>query len=169
MDDAFFASYVPDFGENWDVIKTGNHPLDGDLREFSRMLGFFRTACLRSDENFGQACELIDVEAFLDYMILNIWAQNQDWPQNNWYAARPRVPGATRQFLVWDAEFGLGRIPGGFSSNTLEHVFNNVGQPAGLLFARLMQNRSFQTRFIERLDEHLEADVDASRVGVLRA
>ena len=55
----------------------------------------------------------LDMTAFVDYLILNIYTCTGDWPHNNWIAARAfhnrQVP-----VLVWDAEgafgsFGLSR------------------------------------------------------------
>ena len=54
---------------------------------------------------YKQAAQQLDIENFTSYVLLNIWAQNVDWPHNNRIVARPRagVDGRWR-FIVWDAE-----------------------------------------------------------------
>eukprot|EP01125_Pyxidicula_operculata_P018506 TRINITY_DN6570_c0_g1_i3.p1 TRINITY_DN6570_c0_g1~~TRINITY_DN6570_c0_g1_i3.p1 ORF type:complete len:1605 (-),score=364.92 TRINITY_DN6570_c0_g1_i3:641-5077(-) len=49
---------------------------------------------------------LIDVEAFVDYLIVNTWCGTWDWPHNNFYTIRARVPGKHGRFrmYMWDAE-----------------------------------------------------------------
>ena len=48
---------------------------------------------------------LLDVENFIDYMILNFYGGNDDWDHHNWYAVRNRVnPGKGFQFFCWDSE-----------------------------------------------------------------
>jgi hypothetical protein len=48
---------------------------------------------------------LLDVENFIDYMILNFYGGNDDWDHHNWLAARNRVnPGKGFQFFCWDSE-----------------------------------------------------------------
>ena len=51
---------------------------------------------------------LLDVDNFIDYIMLNVYANTGDWPHNNWRAARERVPGAKWCFIVWDAEWAFG-------------------------------------------------------------
>ena len=154
MDKSFLASYFPEDGENWDVIKTGNDVLDGTSAEWNRLRSFVRLD-LRREDLYRQAQESIDIENFTSYMILNIWAQNHDWPHNNWYAARPRRPDGQWIFLSWDAEFGIGRNPGGFGSDTFQHVFNRSDAPLTTILSGLLRNSDYQRFFLEEVDRHL--------------
>ncbi|MEM7233608.1 MAG: CotH kinase family protein [Planctomycetota bacterium] len=106
MDHDFLSSYFE--GEDWDVVKTGNDPLDGDLTEWNRLHDFAENNDMADDANFEELSRMIDVENFTSYMLVNLWAQNHDWPHNNWYAARERVPEGKWIFLCWDSEFGMG-------------------------------------------------------------
>ena len=151
MDGKFLASYFPEDGENWDVIKTSNDVLDGDSREWNRMLTFFRNNNLSNDELYDQAVDLGDYTA---YMLLNIWAQNHDWPHNNWYAARPRREDGKWIFLSWDAEFGLGRSPTGYSSDTLNHVLGRSTSSLGLIVTNLLANPRYGQYLLEKTDEY---------------
>jgi len=125
MDEEFCESYLG--GTDWDVIKTGNDVLVGTGDEWARLRNFMVSNDLSDDDTYREAIELLDVENYTSYMLVNIWAQNHDWPHNNWYAARPRVPGGKWIFLSWDAEFGIGLIPSGWSDNTFEFVFSRSG------------------------------------------
>ncbi len=163
MDRVFFGSYLPEEGENWDVVKTADDVLDGDSREWRTMLNFIDGNDLAQPTNYERARELIDVENFTDYMILNIWAQNHDWPQNNWYAARPRRPDGRWIFLSWDAEFGIGRIPPGYTADTLTHVLQRNSSIARI-FASLLRNRDYQRHVFERFEMHLEGALSPENV-----
>ena len=56
---------------------------------------------------------LLDVPAYIDYMIHNIWACNNDWANRpepndkNWYVGFNRVYPDGYKFHDWDAEFTL--------------------------------------------------------------
>ena len=42
---------------------------------------------------------------YMDYMIVNIWAGNWDWPANNFWMGYDRAnPNLGWQFYMWDAE-----------------------------------------------------------------
>ena len=115
----------------------------------------FRSEQLSDNALYERAFELIDVKNFTSYMILNIWAQNHDWPHNNWYAARPRRSDGRWIFLVWDAEFGVGRIPQGWSADTFSYVFSRDSAASDILRA-LLQNPDYQRRFLTTLEAFLE-------------
>ena len=48
---------------------------------------------------------LLDVDNYIDYMLINYYVGNLDWNKNNWTAARNRVTNdAGFRFFCWDAE-----------------------------------------------------------------
>lgn len=47
---------------------------------------------------------MLDVPQFIDYLLVQLYSGNDDWPNNNWTAARERIPGSKFKFFVWDAE-----------------------------------------------------------------
>src|SRR5207244_382473 len=87
------------------------------------------------------------------YMLLNIWAQNEDWINNNWYAARPRRPDGKWIFMSWDAEFGIGLIPAGYNSNTFEFIFTRDGYLRDI-FQALLKSPIYRAYFAGEADRH---------------
>lgn len=89
----------------------------------------------------------MDVDNLIDYMIVNHWVGNDDWPQHNWYVIRQRTDGAGFKFMIWDAE------------HTLKSVTENVttanatGSPAQIYNA-LRNNAEFRLRFADHLQKH---------------
>ena len=53
---------------------------------------------------------LLDVVSYVDYIIVNAWGGNWDWPRNNFWAARDRDPLTTTgfHFFNWDGENTMG-------------------------------------------------------------
>ena len=48
---------------------------------------------------------LLDLDNYIDYLILNFYGGNVDWPGRNYYAGRRRGPDSTGfQFYAWDTE-----------------------------------------------------------------
>lgn len=166
IDKDFFSAYFPEDGDNWDVLRHGNEVAEGDDVEFRRMLDFVRNNDLRDRVAYEEVRKLIDIENFTSYMLINIWAQNHDWPHNNWYAARPRRPDGKWIFLCWDAEFGLGLGPSGFSTDTFEFVFGqdrNAG-PSVTILENLLESKTYQAFFLQQLDVHLSGSLSRKNV-----
>ena len=102
---------------------------------------------------------LLDVENYIDYMILNLWGGNGDWPWNNWCAARNRVNSTGFKFFCWDSEMTLGV---NFNDNPdyelyvtdMTGVNSSVAQPYGALRA----NAEFRLLFADHVHRHLFND-----------
>lgn len=152
MDEEFLGSYTET--EDWDVIKTGNDVLVGTADEWNTVRDWMVTHDLSLPVNYRSACQRIDVENFTGYMILNLWAQNHDWPHNNWYAARERSADGRWIFLSWDAEFGIGLIPSGHSADSLEFALGRNGYIREI-FESLLGNAEYRRYFAHEVDRHV--------------
>lgn len=99
-DAAFSASYYGGQKEEWDALHNGGstEAIEGDLKTWNQMLSLCR-AGLTSDEAFlclqGNNPDgtrnpayphLLDIPNYVDYLIVNLWGGNWDWPWKNWYA-----------------------------------------------------------------------------------
>jgi hypothetical protein len=99
----FMAAYFDGEDVDYDVV---NHDglAEGNLSAWNRMIELAKAG------NYDQLLseKLLCVENFIDYMLLNFYIGNQDWPHNNWYAVRDRLnPGDGFRFFSWDAETSL--------------------------------------------------------------
>ena len=172
MDEEFMEAYFPDEGDDWDVIKTGNDVLVGDNREWNRLGDFMDDNNLSSNAVYDQFAEMVDIENYTSYMIVNMWAQNHDWPHNNWYASRPRIEGGKWRFFCWDAEFGISLSPGGYTSDTFSFVFGRNGQLADIIDA-LVDNVGYRRYFVTQVENALGGPLSSAnsrgRLNDLRA
>ncbi|MDE0739542.1 MAG: CotH kinase family protein [Planctomycetota bacterium] len=154
MDEEFMKDYFPEEGSDWDVMKTGDDVLVGSNQEWNRIATFMGQNNLSSNDAYNAFGEFVDIENFTSYMIVNIWAQNHDWPHNNWYASRSRSEGGKWRFFCWDAEFGISLSPGGYSSNTVTHALNGGGRLAEI-FRALSNNLGYRRYFTDEVERYL--------------
>ncbi len=168
----FFASYFPGTDDDdWDVVAAFADAIDGDKVAWEETVRFFKESDLNDEALFEEAIRRVDVENLTTYVITNMWAQNHDWPSNNWFAAAPRGHDIPWQFVVWDAESGLGWGPTGHSADSFEHFFlsGNRGGNLSDVFVSLFARRDFQRYFLETFDELLGTVLSADHViGLVR-
>jgi len=102
------ASYFGGTENDWDILKntTAFEVLSGDLTAWNAMRSFANSG-LANASQYQQIQQYLDVDSLIDYMILNIYGGNTDWPHHNWYAGRRRNPAGTFKFFNWDAEHVL--------------------------------------------------------------
>ena len=156
VDDQFGKNHLGGKKSDYDVVKVeedgGNHleASEGDLEAWNLMV---ETANNASDPScYQQLDSLLDIDAMIDYMLINQYGGNTDWDHHNWYAIRRKgtdSPGF--QFLCWDTEI--------IFENPEENILNlkNKGYPSGL-FHKLMKNGDFAWRYLQRARELLADD-----------
>ena len=140
--------------KEWDVM-TMNGIRDGDTVSWNAMLDSARNNDLTDDVHYQEVGRHLDIPAFIDYLILQLWSGNWDWPQNNWAAASERSEEGRWRFFIWDAE-------GGMFSNRLNTVYlnglNSQNNANGYLYRALKVNVNFRQLFADRVYKHFFHD-----------
>ncbi len=157
-DAAFCASYYGGNKEDWDAINQDSVP-DGTYDAWNRMLAMLNQDFSRADvyqriqgnnpdgsRNPAYEC-LLDVDNMIDYLILNFYIGNTDWPGRNWWSGRDRKNGDGFKFHPWDSETALG-----FSG--LDANVTGVGDAVARPYAALRANAEFRLRFADHVYRH---------------
>jgi hypothetical protein len=94
----------------------------------------------------------VDVENFADYMLLHFYADAEDWPHHNGYAAANIGSGDGRfRFFVWDQEIVLD-----YHGRAASRINRSAG--AGALFQKLRASDAFRQLFSDRVHRHCFQD-----------
>lgn len=165
VDDTFGKHHLGGKKTDIDVIKIeedgGNHleASEGDMEAWELMVqtvkavgasptdeSYLRLQGLDADGNASEELEpLLDIDGFIDYMLINQYGGNTDWDHHNWYALRRR--GAESQgfrFLCWDSEIIFESV----NENVLSKN-NGSSYPTGI-FHNLLRNTDFARRYQQR-------------------
>ncbi len=164
VDDDFCSSYFGGKKEDYDIIKVDDNghnivATDGNTDAWFQLLNLVkdttdRTAFHRiqgnnpdGTPNSSYPC-LIDIDNFIDYMLINFYGGNTDWDHHNWIAFRNRVnPGKGFRFLCWDSEHVLKDV----NANILRE--NNPECPS-YIFQQLKTNPLFRIKVGDRVQKH---------------
>jgi CotH kinase protein/Concanavalin A-like lectin/glucanases superfamily/Lamin Tail Domain/Chitobiase/beta-hexosaminidase C-terminal domain/Bacterial TSP3 repeat len=105
--------------------------------------------------NYAAVAALIDIDAFIDYMLLGFVAGNQDWADKNLYASRKRAPGGKWRFFMWDAEhtFRTGTENFMVTGGNETVPFRN-GNPKQI-HTRLRTSPEYRLRFADHIRQHM--------------
>ncbi len=155
-DEQFAEHYLGGNAENYDVLKQrprgqgdGSPPevVHGNRAAWDELMTLVR-GDVQSAEVYGQIRDVLDVEQFADYILLNIFGGNFDWPHNNWYGIRERTDGGKWTFISWDTENFI------FDVNANRTTFSTNNSP-GIIFSRLRRNADFRLLFADRVHQHM--------------
>lgn len=138
-----------DMVENWYELK------EGDIEEWNAFMKFYEA----HGHSYEEYDKIMDVQEFMNVMILNLFFCNLDFPGNNIVWWKPQADGGRWRVIVKDTDFGLGLYGRPVSYNTIQWIYNpdydqnnawaNQYQHTRL-FRRLMEDDKFYREFIDR-------------------
>jgi len=160
-----------DFIHNREIVKVG------DIENWQEFMDFLDDKDFSDDENFDKLSTWVDTDAYMDYMIFNLFIDNQDWPGNNYRRFRERNDSAQWQFFTYDLDFSFGLFTGqvinsGFPGlNTLDGNYNipmikiyPYNEWGTRVFRRLADNEMWRHKFFNRASDQLNTLFKPQRV-----
>lgn len=159
----FFQAYYNDTID-WDIISAQGDIEGGDAIAWQTLRTFYASHNLSILDNYLAFAELMDLDNFIDYLLVNSYAANTDWTSNNFYFARPKIAGARFRVLSWDNEatFREERTPAAtydiYTSAQLTPSGTGSSNVIGELFMALKDSPEFKLRMADRMAEHLFHD-----------
>ncbi len=152
-----------------------------ELNKWNSDLNFVISGDMTDEKNYKQACSLFDMENFSEYMLLQIYYANTDWPQNNLRMWRynpyydPTLKPVSNgfdgkwRFILKDTDFGLHLYDdNNVKHNTLLHAVNS-GDMFGLgkMLKNLLKNEEFKQLFITSACDLLNYTADIEYIEQL--
>ncbi|MDO4497058.1 MAG: CotH kinase family protein [Bacteroidales bacterium] len=138
-----------DMVENWWELK------EGRWSEFQAFMDFYNA----HGHTYEEYDKIMDVQEFMNVMILNLFFCNLDFPGNNIVWWKPQAEGGRWRILVKDTDFGLGLYGRDPNYKVLEWLHNPNYDASNAwanqyehtrLFRRLEEDERFLREFIDR-------------------
>ena len=142
---------------NNDKFVYANHGYDDDEIDMFENNTFkngtqevFNRLCLIAADSddpttYEQVKSLLDVDEFINYMAVELYLGNDDWPDNNLKAYRSRQDGRYR-YVCFDLDFAFNNRGRNSFSQALDN-FKSVKTVS--LFLNLLENDTFRRQFID--------------------
>ncbi len=146
LEDDHYAEHLGGEAEHWQV----NTDFSVATPRWTEMMAVANSASISTPAGYLAILPYLDVANFADYMLLHFYADSEDWPHHNGYAAANPVSGDGKfRFSVWDQEIALDKF-------TWNRYNSNPGiNSPGTLFQRLRLNPEFRLLFADRVKKHL--------------
>jgi hypothetical protein len=163
-DASFSASYYGGQKEEWDAINSGD-PVDGTTAtwntlislsqavssaatEAARTAAYMKVLGLNPDGTDNTSFETyLDAVNYADYLMVNFYGANVDWPHRNWYTSRLRGPESQGfVFHNWDFETALDLAGSDLGTNNL-----STSAGAAAPYSSLKASQEFRVLFGDRV------------------
>ena len=132
----------------------------GTYESMQRLLDLSRNAA--SDETYAQICQLLDIDEYCNYMAIEFYLRNADWPENNCKGWRARTDDGRFRFVLFDLEamdwiddpfdiFEMKQVSefAYYTGNGTEMATVKVELQPIVLFFNLIKNQEFLKKFID--------------------
>jgi hypothetical protein len=142
----FAASYIGGKKEDYDGFN-GDDLKDGSTNARNEMLTIAR-AGITNEVAYTNLSRYLDIPDFIDYMLINFYGANLDWPGHNYWLLGAVEKGIPFQFLSWDAEvsfFGINWDLTGVTEGTPGELYASLRQYPD--FRRLFGDRAHRLLF----------------------
>ncbi len=168
-EDYFFSNYALgsdeiDFLEGILRCRTADcyTAVRGSASRYNEMISFISSNSLAENDNYNLVTTQIDIREYINYMTLQIYIGNRDWPGNNLKFWKPSDSGKWR-WIVFDLDYGFGfRLDdNGYKHQTFHFATETNGPDhpnppwSTLLFRKLLENNGFKRQFVSTFITHM--------------
>jgi hypothetical protein len=135
-------------------VENGGKVAQEDVKKLKKALKKNNTEKLKSK---------IDVANFIDYIIIQTFFNNMDWPSNNvlFYKIDGRQTGFT--FILKDLDFGMAYTSeNAYVNNMFTAMKRSKNSLVSQLFFTLINDKEFKNQFINRVEDLLKSEFSTS-------
>ncbi|MEK7253229.1 MAG: CotH kinase family protein, partial [Bacteroidota bacterium] len=153
--------------DSLDLIEHQLTKRTGSTAHYRRLLSFLEKNSLASPQNFAWVNSQMEVNNFLDYQIAQIYFDNQDAGGNIKFW-RPQTENGRWRWILYDADWGFGLYDQkAWRNNSLDFHTEPDGPTwpnppwSTLLLRKLLENKDFERRFVNRFADYLNSDLES--------
>ncbi|MFW2386008.1 MAG: lamin tail domain-containing protein [Akkermansiaceae bacterium] len=150
-DQDFMEAYFGGDDSDYDAINSGQ-AVSGTTTAYGAMTDIAE-GNIASLSVYNTMKKHLDIESFIDYMLINLYLGNSDWDGHNWRAAGTGPTGVPFHFFPWDTEFAIS--PPRNATSTINDALtvnrttlNGNNRPTGI-HQDLAQNAEYRLAFAD--------------------
>ena len=168
----YFETHYGIDPNNINLLKADNSVSAGSPKNYTSLMQWIEKNNLENDSNYTYLATQIDIENYINYMQIELFSNNRDWPGNNqkkWSQVTPQTPW---KWFLYDMDYGFD----GGNAKTIptDNVFEFATTENGdtwtnrpiytFLFRNLLKNKEFKAAFINRMATLLHMNFESSHI-----
>lgn len=142
-----------------DLYVSGITVVNGDLNAYHDLINFLYYSDPKSPSFFEEVADRVDVSAFIDYLISELYLANVDFIDNNVYFWKSKKEGSLWRPIFYDLDGAMANIRLNYLSEYMTDYASVAIKPywSKLIFSSLLGNPEFCKRFSTRYYELLNS------------
>jgi len=163
VNEHFVASNHHVYADDVNLLVSNRSLVHGSRAPYIQLHDFISTHDLSISQNYYKARNMMDVNNYMNYWVLNVYIDNKDWPGNNIKYWNTSAPGSLFRWISYDTDFGYSIWNHqAYTVNTLRFSFGEVDelnwanqQWATSMIRSLIGNPNFKRQFINAFADRM--------------
>ncbi len=156
--------------ERVDMLEGNGAVMNGSNKEYKALIEYVKTHDLSVQENYDYVASKVDIDNYMDWVILEMYSVNSDLGNVRFW--KPRTPEGKWRWILYDLDWGFFHANQD-SSKAYQDTFTEFLNPEGngvgnsfdnSLIRGLLQNEAFRQKFIERFVYHTKVTFETQHV-----
>ncbi len=171
INEHFISDHTYIRADSVNILERDGYVVSGNNDKYKELLQFVESNNLSDQDNYEKVKSIIDIENYIDYLLIQTYIDNRDWPGNNIKFWNTTSTKSRYRWILYDTDFGFGLYGNeNFKYNSLSDALasNGSGWPnppwSTLLFRKLKANSDFKHEFVKRAKIHLNTTWQPSRI-----
>lgn len=149
--------------ETFAIINNVNEPTYGDIQNFRDLYTFIENNDISIPANYERVKQDLDIDNYIKYNVVEMFAVNQDWPGNNVKAWREYGAQGKWRYILYDLDFGFDVWSENkaevnmltFALTNDENIYWPNPPWSTLMLRKLTQNQEFNALFLNHVADRL--------------
>jgi len=156
-----------------DMVEKNGEIICGDNKGYLSFVDSLTKVDMSKPEGFDFLNRNIDIDEYLNYLVLEIYCGNHDWPGNNNKFWRSKAAGSKWRWMATDLDFGFGLYNSSAFDSTLNFVTATNGPKwpnppwSTLLPRKIFENPTTRDLFIQKMQTAIHTIFRQERVNFL--
>ncbi len=118
----------------------------GDTKKLEKLLDYIDKAA--TDETYEEIRQILDIDEFINYVVIQSFIGNGDWMSNNVKFYRSRNNGLFR-WILYDIDSGFGTLNYNQFTESSRSGLNNTNAYIGKIYQGLKKYKQFREKFVD--------------------
>lgn len=155
VDEEFVANHYNVDPKGTNIVRIDFNVTYGSASGYSELLNYVSTHDLTQDEHYNYVASKIDIDSFIDFWVAETWVTNNDIVNMRFFN-NPNVEDGKWNYIFYDLDFAYyNKQVNYFTFMTDPSGIGNPSKYNNVLIRKIMQNKKFRQRFVERLSYNL--------------
>jgi len=152
-----------------DLLRDQYEILEGSNTEYKALLTYIKNHSLINNTYYNYIASKIDINEYINYMIIQIYGGNIDWPYSNIKFWREQSINGKWRWILYDTDRSFENADRDSFNLTLNPIGANEPNPpwSTFLFRNLMKNNIFKTQFLNTFKIHLNSTFTPARIDAI--